>query len=224
MTDLNTMLREHAKTGLQSRLDTAVTNGDTAEATKIAKEMQDLALATAPKAPPYGDVEIKAELGKLDWFGVDPKKSGRALALGRDMDPRKFPDAAAFTAALVKAVEDELKPAGRAQEDPADDEDEPDEDETEEEKTVREAAAAAKKKKRSDGPGEGDAGVRQRQSRGASGPWAKMSDAPADVQKEITRSMGKFLSSNASEDQKKSFRAKALESHYNAAQQKAGKK
>ena len=54
----------------------------------------------------------------------------------------------------------------------------------------------------------------------SSGPWSKMSDAPPDVQKEITRSVGKFLSSNASEDQKKSFCAKALESHWNIAQQR----
>lgn len=222
MSDLNTMLREHARTGLQTQLDAAVTNGDTAAATKIADEIAKLAVSTAPKAPPYGDAEIRAELNKLDWFGVDPKKSGRVLALGRDMDPKKFPDAVAFAAALVKAVDEELKPAGRAVEEPEEEEDEAPEGETAEEKETREKAAAKKPARRTDGPGEGDAGVRSRNAR-STGPWVKMSDAPGDVQREITRSMNKFLSSNASEDQKKSFRAKALESHYNAAQQKKGK-
>jgi hypothetical protein len=216
MNDLNTMLREHAKTGLQSQLDAAVTNGDTAAATKIANEIAQLAVATAPKAPPYGDTEIKAELNKLDWFGVDPKKSGRALALGRDMDPKKFPDAVSFAAALVKAVDDEFKPATTTTEEPL-------EDETEEEREAREAEekAAAAKKKRTDGPE--DAGVRSRSSRTPSGPWTKVTDAPPEIQKEITRSMNKFLSSNATKEQKDGFRAKALESHWNAAQQK-GKK
>jgi hypothetical protein len=214
MNDLNTMLREHAKTGLQSQLDAAVTNGDTAAATKIANEIAQLAVATAPKAPPYGDTEIKAELNKLDWFGVDPKKSGRALALGRDMDPKKFSDAVSFAAALVKAVDDEFKPAAPEveDEDPEDDEDPKDGDG--EKKPV---------KKRTDGPGDNDTGVRSRSSRTPSGPWAKVTDAPPEIQKEITRSMNKFLSSNATKEQKDGFRAKALESHWNAAQQKKAK-
>ena len=216
MPDLNTMLREHARTGLQTQLDAAVTNGDTAAATKIADEIAKLAVSTAPKAPAYGDAEIRAELNKLDWFGVDPKKSGRVLALGRDMDPKKFPDAVAFAAALVKAVDEEFKAPPKT--DDGDSEGEEDGDGEGEEDDKKPPV----KKKRSDGPGEGDAGVRARSSR-STGPWVKMSDAPPDVQKEITRSMNKFLSSNASEDQKKSFRAKALESHYNAAQQKRGK-
>jgi hypothetical protein len=217
MSDLNTMLREHARTGLQSQLDAAVTAGDTVAATKIADDIAKLAVSTAPKTPAYGDAEIRAELNKLDWFGVDPKKSGRVLALGRDMDPKKFPDAVAFAAALVKAVDEEFKPAGRTQDEP--EEEELNEDETPEEKEAREKAA--KKPRRTDGPSENDSGS-ARSGRGArsTGPWTKMSDAPPEVQKEITRSLGKFLSSNATEDQKKSFRAKALESHYNAAQQK----
>lgn len=219
MSDLNTMLRERARTGLQTQLDAAVTNGDTAAATKIADEIAKLAVSTAPKAPAYGDAEIRAELNKFDWFGVDPKKSGRVLALGRDMDPKKFPDAAAFAVALVKAVDEEFKVVPKNEDDePGDEEDENaegEEDDADKKKTVV-------KKKRTDGPGENDTGVRARNSR-SSGPWVKMSDAPPEVQKEINRSLGKFLSSNASEDQKKSFRAKALESHYNAAQQKKGK-
>jgi len=214
MSDLNTMLREHAVTGLKAQLDAAVTNGDTAAATKIAEDMARLAVSTAPKAPAYGDAEIRAELNKLDWFGVDPKKSGRALSLGKDMDPKKFNSAVDFAAALVKAVDEEFKPATTTTENPEDEDDEPGDEEDDDDKKKPVA-----KKKRTDGPGEGDAGVRSRSSK-SSGPWSKMSDAPPDVQKEITRSVGKFLSSNASEDQKKSFCAKALESHWNIAQQR----
>jgi hypothetical protein len=221
MTDLNTMLREHAKTGLQSQLDAAVTNGDTAAATKIAKEMSDLAIATAPKAPPYGDAEIRAELNKLDWFGTDPVKSGRALSLGKDMDPKKFPDAAAFAAALVKAVEagDKIAPKGPKAEDEENEEDEDEDNDGEEDEDDKKPAP---KKKRTDGPGESDTGVRTR--RASSGPWVKMSDAPADVQKEVKRAADKFLSSNTTKEARAAFEKNALASHYNAAQAKKGKK
>ena len=72
MTDLNTMMREQATLGLQTQLDAAVTAGDAEAARKIAGDIAKLAVSTAPKAPPYGDAEIRAELNKLDWFGVDP--------------------------------------------------------------------------------------------------------------------------------------------------------
>jgi hypothetical protein len=217
--DLNTMLREQAVTGLQTRLDAAVTNGDTEAARKITKEMTDLAIATAPKGNTYGDAEIKTELNKLDWFGVDPKKSGRALALGRDMDPKKFPDAMAFTAALVKAVEEENKPLAPKTEDETDEERE---DREAEEKEAAEAAKAAGKKKLTDGPGERDGGARPSR-RTSSGPWTKLSDAPAEVQVAIKRSTEKFISSNAPKEQRDLYQKKALESHWNTAQLKKGK-
>lgn len=220
MVDLNVMMREQAVNGLQAVLDAAVTAGDTVAARKAADDLAKLAVSTAPKAPPYGDAEIRAELGKLDWFGVDPKKSGRVIALGKDMDPKKFSSAEAFAAALVKAVEEEFKPAGKTDDEPGE-EDEEDEDGDD---AAKEAAAAARKAKRkTDGPSEGDANVRSGVARRTSGPWTKLADAPTDIQKDIKRQADKFVSSTAPKEQREKFIASALGSHY-AAHQRKGKK
>lgn len=217
MTDLNVMMREQAVLGLQTQLDNAVTNGDTAAARKISDDLAKLAVSTAPRAPAYGDAEIRAELNKLEWFGVDPKKSGCAIALGRDMDPKKFASAQLFAAALIKAVDAEFPAAGAAAK-----EDEGDEElEGEEEDDA--AKAAAKVKRKTDGPGEADAGGVRSTAR-KTGPWVKMTDAPADVQKEIKRSADKFVSASATKEQRESFVTKALESHYAAHQRTKGKK
>lgn len=221
MTDLNVMMREQARAGLQLQLDAAVTNGDTAAATKIADDIAKLAVSAAPKAPPYGDAEIREELGKLEWFGVDPKKSGRAVALGRDMDPRKFATAELFTAALVKAVDAEFNPAPAAKDPP--------ENETDEEREAREAeereavAAAAKKPRKTDGPGEGDT-LSNRAGTRRTGPWTKLSDAPKEVQAEINRTADKYVSPKAPKEQREKYIKSALESHFAAHQRNAGKK
>jgi hypothetical protein len=216
MPDLNVMLAEHAKSALQAELDTAVTNGDTEAARKAADKLADLKTATAPKpSTGFGDAEIRAELNKLPWFGIDPKKSGRTIELGKTMDPKKFGTAAEFTAALVKVVDEEFKPATK----------EPPENETDEEREAREAeeaAAAAKEKKprASDGPADGDTGGTR--TRRTSGPWLKISDAPADVQKEINRTADKFAPKT--KEGREKFVTKALEAHYAKAQQAKGKK
>lgn len=225
MNDLTTMMRDQAKAGLQVQLDAAVTEGNTDAARKITDQIAALAVQAAPKAPPYGDTEIRAELGKLDWFGVDPKKSGRAVQLGKDMDPRKFPNAAAFAAALVKAVDDEFKPAVAAKENEDDegeggDEGEGDEDDKDEE---GEDKKPAKKPavRRTDGPGASDAAGRA--ARRPSGPWTKLADAPKDVQTEIKRSADKFVPAGAAKERRDSYIAKALESHYGIHQRNASK-
>lgn len=214
MPDLNVMLLEHAKSGLQAELDIAVTNGDTEAARKAADKIAKLETATAPRpSTGFGDAEIRAELNKLPWFGVDPKKSGRTIELGKTMDPKKFGTAAEFTAALVKIVDEEFKPAASTTE-------------TDEEREAREAeeaeAAAAKEKKlrASDGPVDGDAGGTR--TRRTSGPWVKISDAPADVQKEINRTADKFAPKT--KEGREKFVAKALEAHYNKAQLAKGKR
>jgi len=216
MPDLNTMLLAHAKSSLENRLSAAVTNGDTEEAAKVAKEMADLEVANAPKpqaGTAYGNTEITAELNKLPWFGVDPKKSQRTLELGKHLDPKKFATAADFAAALVKSVEEEFKPAAG---DKADDETDDDE---ETEKDEDETPKPAPKPRRTDAPGEGDAGGAAH--RGKSGPWSKISDAPPDVQKEIRRAADKFAPKT--EDGRKQYIAKALEAHYGIHQRKQGK-
>lgn len=226
MSDLNMLMREQARNGLQTQLDAAVTNGDTEAARKITTDLEKLAVQTAPKAPPFGDAEIRAELNKLDWFGVDPKKSAKAIEFGKTMDPKKFATAELFAAALIKAVDADDKPAGVASKE------DPPENETDEEREEREAAEAeeaeaakaAKKPRKTDGPGESDALGRGAGSRRASGPWVKMADAPADVQKEIKRSADKFVSANAPKEQREKFIAKALESHHAAFVRNKGKK
>lgn len=220
MTDLNMMMREQAKSGLEAKLAEAVTNGDTDAATKAADDLAKLAVATAPKAPPYGDAEIRAELGKLDWFGVDPKKSARVLELGKHMDPKKFSTAEAFAAALVKSVDEEFKPAQKPGASGDDTDEETDGDDTDEETDDKNKVAA--KPRRTDAPGEGEANQRSG-TRRTSGPWAKLTDAPADVQKEIKRSADKFLSANVPKEQRETFVKNALESHYKIHQSK-GKK
>jgi hypothetical protein len=212
--DLNMMMREQARSGLQTQLDAAVTNGDTAQARKLADDIAKLDVATAPKpAVGYGDAEIRAELNKLDWFGTDPKKSAKAVEFGKTMDPKKFATAEAFAAAIVKAVDEEFKPAGSTAPKEEDEED-PDGGEGE--------GKPAPKKRATDGPGENDRGPGTGR-RTSSGPWAKLSDAPADIQKEIKRQADKFVPANAKKETRDGYISKALESHYREHQRK-GKK
>lgn len=218
MAELNTMLLEHARAGLQVQLEVATTNGDIDAVRKVTTELEKLAVSSAPKAPPYGHAEIQAELEKQDWFGVDPKKSARAVELGKSLSLKRFGTAAEFAAALVKAVDEEFKPAGSGGTGDAEDADAEDEEtENENEPT---GVARPKKPRASDGPGDGDAGAAL--ARRKSGPWTKMSDAPSDVQKEINRTADKFAPKT--KDGREKFVAKALEAQYNAAQTRKAKK
>lgn len=220
MADLNMMMRDQARMGLQTQLDKAVTDGDTEAARKVTDEIAKLAVQTAPKAPPFGDTEIRAELDKQAWFGTDPKRSAKAVEFGKTMDPKKFATAEAFTAAIVKAVEEEFKPAGTGA--AASENEEEDEDgEEEDEDATKAAAAAAKKARKTDGPSEGDATGRTTVRRSA-GPWVKLSDAPADVQKEVNRTAEKFAPKT--KEGREGYIKKALEAHYAAHQRTKGKK
>lgn len=212
MVDLNVMMREQAKLGLQTQLDKAVTDGDTAAALKIADDMAALAVSTAPKAPPYTSDDVRTELGKLDWFGVDPKKSAKAMEFGKTMDLKKFATAEAFAAAIVKAVDEEFKPPAAEPDDGDDDVD----DDTK-------PPAGEKKPRKTDGPGDEDSNQRAN-TRRTSGPWVKLSDAPADVQTEIKRTADKYVQASAPKEQREGFIKRALESHYAINQRKAGKK
>lgn len=220
---MNVMLLEHARSGLQAQLDTAVTNGDTEAARKAADDLGKLSAATAPKpSGTYGEAEIRAEMGKLPWFGTDPRKSAKAMELGKNMDPKKFATAEAFAAALVKAVDEEFKPAGNAAGAEGDGEEEGDGEDEGDGKGDDDEAKPKPKVKRSDAPNDNDAGgVRTRRT---SGPWLKMSDAPADVQKDVTRTADKWAPKT--KEGREKYVAKALEAHYTAHQTrtKAGKK
>lgn len=203
MTDITTMMRDAARNGLQVQLDKAVTDGDTEAARKVTADLEKLAVSTAPKAPPFGPAEIAVEMGRLDWFGTDPKKSGRAIELGKHLDPKKFATAAAFAAALVKAVDEEFKVPGVTGE-PGDEE--PGDELTDEEP----AAVPAKKPRKTDSPGEGDA-LAARSAR-RTGPWIKLTDAPAETQKEINRTADKFAPKT--KEGREGFIKRALEAHY----------
>lgn len=216
MSELNTMLREHALTGLQAQLDAAVTNGDTVAARKASDEISKLAVSTAPKAAPFGQPEIMASMEtKAPWFGIDPKKSAKALEFGKTMNLKKFATAEAFADAVIKAVDEEFKPAtgGTSEEEPGEEE-EP----AEEEEEPGEKKPTAKR--RTDAPGEGEAAGRATRSK--SGPWTKLSDAPGDVQKDVKRAADKFAPKT--KEGRTAFETKALEAHYAAFQRTKGKK
>lgn len=225
--DLTTMMRDQAKAGLQARLDQAVADGNAEAARKISDEMATLAVQTAPKAAPFTSADVwKAAEAKADWLGIDPKKSALANEFAKTMNPARFKSAEDMAAAVLKAVEDETKPAGTTEKK------EPPENETDEERETREAeeAAAAEEAeagktkpatRRTNGPDATGAGNNRR---AASGPWTKLSDAPADIQKEVRRAADRFVPAKAPKEQRERYIITALASHYAAHQRKTGKK
>lgn len=223
--DLAVMLRDQAKAGLQTRLDAAVVDGNAEQVRKITDEIAALAVATAPKAAAFTNSDVwKAAEAKAPWLGIDPKKSGMANDFAKTMNPARFKSADEMAEAVIKAVEDEFKTTATTVKDPP-------ENETDEEREAREAAeaeekeaeadAAKTKQRRSNGPEPTGAGNNRRAS---AGPWTKLSDAPADVQKEIKRTADRFVPSSAPKEQRQSYIDRALVSHYAAHQRKTGKK
>lgn len=215
MDDLNTVLRQQAQAGLQVQLDRAVEAGDTEVARRVSDQIAQLAVQTAPKTHAFSEQDIRASLeSKATWFGVDPKKSSKAVEFGKTMDPKRFGTAEAFADALIKAVDEEFKPAAAVTETPAGDENE-DDDENED------GNKPPPKPRRSDGPNENEGGVRAT-GRKSSGPWLKLSDAPKEIQAEIKRQADKFAPKT--KEGRETFQTKALEVHYRLHQQKQEKK
>lgn len=205
--DLNMMMREQAKTTLQTQLDGAVANGDAELARKVSDQLAQLAVQTAPKAPPFGDIEIKAALGTVaPWFGLDPRKTSKAMQYGKDMDPRKFSTAEDFAKALVAAVDEEFKPAPAAGEGEGEEGEEGGEG-------AEDPPAKRAQAKRTDAPREGETDPRPRAG-GRTGPWSKLSDAPQEVRAEITRTAAKFLPANATKEARETFTKRQLEAQY----------
>lgn len=217
--DLNVMMLEQARAGLQTELDAAVTAGDTEAARKVGVKIAELAARTAPKAAPFTSADVwKAAEAKADWLGVDPKKSATANEFAKTMNPSRFATAEAMAEAVIKAVDEEYKKpptpgegegeAGGEGEGEAEGEDKP---------------KPAAKPKRTDGPGENDVGAGSG-TRRASGPWTKLSDAPADVQKDINRTADKYVPKGADKAVRDRYVADALSSHYQIHQRTKGKK
>jgi hypothetical protein len=224
MSDLNVVMREQALFGLQAQLDKAVTDGDTAAARKLADDLAKLAVSTAPKAPPFTGKDVYAVLdSKAPWYGIDPKKSAKAEELGKSMMMAKFPSAEAFADALIKAVDEEFKPAsGRTVAEGDDDGEGGAADEDEGDDDVK-PAAGEKKPRKTDGPREGD-DTQRTVVRRTTGPWTKLADAPADIQKEVKRQTDKLVSASAPKEQREKFIRGALDAHYAAHVRAKGKK
>jgi hypothetical protein len=221
--DLNMMMRDQARNGLQSQLDAAVTAGDTAAARKLADDIAKLDVATAPKpavAFTNNDVWLAAE-AKAPWLGVDPKKSAKANEFAKTMNPKKFASAEAMADAVIKAVEEEFKPATAASE--AAEEDEGEAAEEGEGEGAAESKPAPSKQRATDGPKDGDLS-RGSATRAKSGPWTKLADAPADIQKEVKRSADRFVPEGAKKEVREKFITDALASHYRTHQNNKGKK
>jgi|SRR5579859_4333319 len=142
MTDLNTMLRQQMQNTLTAQLDAATQAGDIAAARKAAQSLMEFSVATAAattkpaKKPPTIEELKKAIMAKADWFGVDPRRSAKAVELGKMMDPERFETADAFADALLKELaKDEKPPRNSDSENNADDDsiDENDDDDSEDE-------------------------------------------------------------------------------------------
>lgn len=218
--DLNMMLREQAKTGLQAQLDRAVTDGDSEAARKITDQIAALAVATAPKQTGFGEADIRAALDtKATWFGTDPKRSAKAVEFGKTMDPKKFATPEAYADAIIKAVDEEFKPAAAAP--AAGDEDADGEGDEDADDTDGKPEPKAKPARRSDGPQERDTNGRPA-PRAANAPWAKLGDAPREIQAEVKRQADKFAPKT--KEGREAFVARALEAHHRAHQLKQGKK
>jgi hypothetical protein len=216
------MMREQLSSNLNAQLDSAVTAGDIAAARKASDSLSKLAATTAPAGPvvKFTAADIRKELeAKAPWFGIDPRRSSKVLEYGKMMDSNRFDNAAKFAEALIAAIDEEFPPAGgrRQEADDAGGDAGGDNDDA----GGADDTAAKPARKKTDAPSAGDAGAARRSSGAGSGPWAKLSDAPANVQKDIERTLDKYCR-NGTKEQREQFTKDALATHY-AAHQRKGK-
>src|SRR5215471_2145925 len=138
MTDLNTILRQQMQNNLTAALDQATQAGDIQAARKAAQQLAEFSVASAAAAPkppkkPMTVEEIKKALtDKVEWFGIDPRRSAQIVELGKMMDPERFETPEAFAAALIKEYEKDAK-RHSGPKDPEDDENDSDSDNENEE-------------------------------------------------------------------------------------------
>lgn len=218
MTDLATMLKQQMQNTLTAQLDSAVQAGDIAAARKAAQAVSELAVASVPrtsgKSVPTTDAIKAALMAKADWFGVDPRKSAKAVELGKMMDPSRFETAEAFADSLLKEIEKDEKAAGK-DDDNEDGEDDENQDGEDGESEDAEAEAAAEKRRearRNDKRRDGTAG-RELNVGGRSAPGNSLRQAfetgdikhlPRSVADEIKKTADKFAR-NATKEQKAAF-------------------
>lgn len=226
MTDLATMLRQQLQNNLQASLDSAVQAGDINAARKASKDILDLNLAearasTAVKAAPTKDEIKKAVTAKAPWFGVDPKKSAKALELAKMMDPERFETADAFADALLKSVAEDEAGTGKAADE--DDEDEDSEDDEDAEAARREAR---RKNRQNKTPGtelaEGGRGAGGSSNLRRAMETGDIKSLPKDAADEIKKSASKFAS-RGNEEQRKAFIVNAVKARARSELIAAGK-
>lgn len=204
MSDLATLLKQQMEGTIARSLDAAVASGDTQAARAAAKQFADLQVASVPKTspakkPPTSD-EVKAALSaKLDWFGIDPRKSAKIAEIGRNMLPERFDTAEAFADALIKTYNDEEKAANKTTEE---------EEEPAEEEAVEEEEPAERKPARRNGTQQPELNAGARQTVGSNlrrayetGDIKFLPRAAAD---DVKRSASKFAA-NSTDKQKEAF-------------------
>jgi hypothetical protein len=206
LVDLNTMLREHARSGIKAQLDAAVVAGDSAAAQKAADELAKFEIALQPpaaKGEPYTVEDRRIAMEKVaPWFGVDPVKTARAMELSKHLDVKKFATADAFATAVRDAVDKELEPkTAKTEEGEGEDDEEGDGGGT----APPTAAPPKRKTGGADDLGPGPA-------RSSSKAWTKLTDAPTEVRQSIQRQVDKMVPRNAKPEVKALFITRALES------------
>ncbi len=212
MVDMNTMLRNQLNATLTGQLNAAVQAGDIAAAHNATKAIAELAVANVPQqqatGPKFDNEAIKKSMQtKAPWFGTDPRRSAKAVEFARNMEPTAFATVEAFSDALIKAVDDEFKPATEE----TNQETEEDVEEKDKEKPVA--------RKKTDAPS-GDTG-RSASRAGSSGPWGKLSDAPKETADLIRTQADKFTRTKETRDK---FITSALGVAYADAQRKGATK
>lgn len=203
--ELENMLRTQMQSSLNYALDSAVQAGDIAAARKATQQLFEFNKAQGNSGPKFTNADIRSALkDKAPWFGVDPRRSARAVEFGKNMEPESFKSADAFAEKIVEEIEKEFEEEDEPEAKPVKVEDNEDEDE-DEKKPVR---------RKTDAP---SGNMSRAVPRRSSGPWVKLSDAPREVADQIKASADKFTR-NATKEQREKYLTTALGAAYQAAQ------
>lgn len=201
--NLEAMVHAQMHDTLHRQLNSAVQVGDINVARAAVQQLNQLAVTQAKNNKQFTNHDIREVLKtKAPWFGVDPRRSARAVEFGKNMEPASFETAEAFADELIKAVKEEF--------DEPDNEPDDEPEEKEEKKVVR---------KRTDAPVDHARAVPRR----SSGVWAKLSDAPKDIAEQIRNSADKFTR-NATKEQREKYITTALSAAYTADQRGRARK
>jgi hypothetical protein len=199
--DVETLMHNQRQAMLAHALDSAVQVGDINAARNATRQLSELAIVQAKKiTPQFSNADIRASLKvKAPWFGVDPRRSAKAVEFGKNMEPQSFKSADEFADELIRSVDEEFETVTE-------------EDDEEPEKKIA--------RKKTDAPSGDTARAIPRRS---SGPWAKLSDAPKETAEQIKHSADKFTR-NATKEQREKYIATALSTAYAADQRVRAKK